>query len=238
MFDPQLKVKVIADFKYKNESFAVAGSHLVFDIYDSLKIAELVVLYGPNYEYRNHIELPSVDSLPYHIKQQLNDQYKSNKPADSVYTPVSDKPFYETIEKAFSPYGYSPHEAEEPVVAIANSTHEPYLEEPRFPLLVDIKPSVFEEKEPVKDELVKDEVEEVEELVKVDETVELEPTKEEKLETAVKEYTAQTAKLLTLSADQLEDKSASDIKRALLEVDPTYDYTNKVEAIKYLITLK
>jgi 23S rRNA A2030 N6-methylase RlmJ len=81
---------------------------------------------------------------------------------------------------------------------------------------------MFEEKEPVK----------------VNETVELEPTKEETLETLVKEYTTQTTKLLTLSADQLEDKSAAEIKRAVLEVDPAYEYTNKLEAIKHLITLK
>ena len=52
------------------------------------------------------------------------------------------------------------------------------------------------------------------------------------------EYSAATKSILALSEDQLEDKSAAEIKKAVLELDKEYDYTNKVEAIKYIINFK
>ena len=209
MFDPNIKVRVIADFKYKDEAYVVANSYISFDIYDSTKIAELISLFNPNYSYREFIELPSVDSLPFHVKEQLNSTYSLNKPKDQDYTPVENKPFYETLgETTFSPFGASPHEdtTYDPK-PLADNTYEPEVVEPKFPIkaLEEIKPSIVESEEVLK---------------------------------TVPEYSTATKLILSLSKDQLEDKSAAEIKKAVLELDKTYDYINKTEAIKYIINFK
>lgn len=219
MFDPNIKVRVVADFKYKDGSYLVANSYLSFDIYDSTKIAELINLYNSNYEYKDHIELPSIDSLPFHVKQQLQETYKFNKPKEADgYLPPSDKPLYETIDDTYSPFAPSPYEDKDNFEVLADNTYEPKVEEPRFIELTSPSPSVAE----VKDVVVKEEVEEI--------------TKEEPVVEQV--YSVYTQQLLKLTKEQLEDKSAADIKKAVLEIDSKYDYTNKVEAIKYLLTIK
>lgn len=219
MFDPNIKVRVVADFKYKDGSYLVANSYLSFDIYDSTKIAELINLYNSNYEYKDHIELPSIDSLPFHVKQQLQETYKFNKPQEADgYLPPSDKPLYETIDDTYSPFAPSPYEDKDNFEVLADNTYEPKVEEPRFIELTSPSPSVAE----VKDVVVKEEVEEI--------------TKEEPVVEQV--YSVYTQQLLKLTKEQLEDKSAADIKKAVLEIDSKYDYTNKVEAIKYLLTIK
>lgn len=223
MFDPNIKVRVVADFKYKDGSYLVANSYLSFDIYDSTKIAELINLYNSNYEYKDHIELPSIDSLPFHVKQQLQETYKFNKPkeADS-YLPPSDKPLYETIDDTYSPFAPSPYEDKDNFEVLADNTYEPKVEEPKFIELTPPSPSVAEVKDVVVKDVIKEEVEEI--------------TKEEP---AVEQlYSAYTQQLLKLTKEQLEDKSAADIKKAVLEVDSKYEYTNKIEAIKYLLTIK
>lgn len=219
MFDPNIKVRVVADFKYKDGSYLVANSYLSFDIYDSTKIAELINLYNSNYEYKDHIELPSIDSLPFHVKQQLQETYKFNKPQEADgYLPPSDKPLYETIDDTYSPFAPSPYEDKDNFEVLADNTYEPKVEEPRFIELTSPSPSVAE----VKDVVIKEEVEEI--------------TKEEPVVEQV--YSVYTQQLLKLTKEQLEDKSAADIKKAVLEIDSKYDYTNKVEAIKYLLTIK
>lgn len=219
MFDPNIKVRVVADFKYKDGSYLVANSYLSFDIYDSTKIAELINLYNSNYEYKDHIELPSIDSLPFHVKQQLQETYKFNKPQEADgYLPPSDKPLYETIDDTYSPFAPSPYEDKDNFEVLADNTYEPKVEEPRFIELTSPSPSVAE----VKDVVVKEEVEEI--------------TKEEPVVEEV--YSVYTQQLLKLTKEQLEDKSAADIKKAVLEIDSKYDYTNKIEAIKYLLTIK
>lgn len=219
MFDPNIKVRVVADYKYKDGSYLVANSYLSFDIYDSTKIAELINLYNSNYEYKDHIELPSIDSLPFHVKQQLQETYKFNKPQEADgYLPPSDKPLYETVDDTYSPFAPSPYEDKDNFEVLADNTYEPKVEEPRFIELTPPSPSVAE----VKDVVVKEEVEET--------------TKEEPVVEQV--YSTYTQQLLKLTKEQLEDKSAADIKKAVLEVDSKYDYTNKVEAIKYLLTIK
>ena len=219
MFDPNIKVRVVADYKYKDGSYLVANSYLSFDIYDSTKIAELINLYNSNYEYKDHIELPSIDSLPFHVKQQLQETYKFNKPQEADgYLPPSDKPLYETVDDTYSPFAPSPYEDKDNFEVLADNTYEPKVEEPRFIELTPPSPSVAE----VKDVVVKEEVEET--------------TKEEPVVEQV--YSVYTQQLLKLTKEQLEDKSAADIKKAVLEVDSKYDYTNKVEAIKYLLTIK
>jgi hypothetical protein len=230
MFDPNIKVRVIADFKYRDESYVVANSHLSFDIYDSMKIAELITLYNKNYEYRDHIELPSIDALPYHVREQLIDTYKLDKPVDSAeFLPISDKVDYEIGGDIYTPFGYSPYESdiEVDVKPIADNIVEVETYEPKF---VDpIKASVAEDKtvEPVK--LIEEE----------DKQYESDTESENKI---IKEsqiiYSSLTTTILSLNKDELEDRSASDIKKAVLEINPSYDYTNKVEAIKYLLTLK
>lgn len=219
MFDPNIKVRVVADYKYKDGSYLVANSYLSFDIYDSTKIAELIGLYNSNYEYKDHIELPSIDSLPFHVKQQLQETYKFNKPQEADgYLPPSDKPLYETVDDTYSPFAPSPYEDKDNFEVLADNTYEPKVEEPRFIELTPPSPSVAE----VKDVVIKEEVEET--------------TKEEPLVEQV--YSVYTQQLLKLTKEQLEDKSAADIKKAVLEVDSKYEYTNKIEAIKYLLTIK
>ena len=219
MFDPNIKVRIVADYKYKDGSYLVANSYLSFDIYDSTKIAELINLYNSNYEYKDHIELPSIDSLPFHVKQQLQETYKFNKPQEADgYLPPSDKPLYETVDDTYSPFAPSSYEDKDNFEVLADNTYEPKVEEPRFIELTPPSPSVAE----VKDVVVKEEVEET--------------TKEEPVVEQV--YSVYTQQLLKLTKEQLEDKSAADIKKAVLEVDSKYDYTNKVEAIKYLLTIK
>ena len=212
MFDPNIKVKVIADFKYRDESYVVANSHLSFDIYDSTKIAELIGLYNPNYSHKEFIELPSVESLPFHVKEQLHSTYSINKPKDQDYTALENKPFYETLEETFSPFGSSPYEdtSYDPK-PLADNTYEPDVVEPKFPnpTLEEIKPSIAEDKV----------------TTKVEEEV-------------VVKYSVATEAILTLSEDQLEDKSAAEIKKAVLELDKDYNYTNKAEAIKYILKFK
>lgn len=224
MFDPNIKVRVVADYKYKDGSYLVANSYLSFDIYDSTKIAELINLYNSNYEYKDHIELPSIDSLPFHVKQQLQETYKFNKPQEADgYLPPSDKPLYETVDDTYSPFAASPYEDKDNFEVLADNTYEPKVEEPRFIELTPPSPSVAEVKDVVvKEEVVKEEAEET--------------TKEEPVVEQV--YSTYTQQLLKLTKEQLEDKSAADIKKAVLEVDSKYDYTNKVEAIKYLLTIK
>jgi hypothetical protein len=218
MFDPNIKVRVVADYKYKDGSYLVANSYLSFDIYDSTKIAELIDLYNSNYEYKDHIELPSIDSLPFHVKQQLQETYKFNKPQEADgYLPPSDKPLYETVDDTYSPFAPSPYEDKDNFEVLADNTYEPKVEEPRFIELTPPSPSVAE----VKD-VVKEEVKEV--------------TKEEPVVEQV--YSVYIQQLLKLTKEQLEDKSAADIKKAVLEVDSKYEYTNKIEAIKYLLTIK
>ena len=224
MFDPNIKVRIVADYKYKDGSYLVANSYLSFDIYDSTKIAELINLYNSNYEYKDHIELPSIDSLPFHVKQQLQETYKFNKPQEADgYLPPSDKPLYETVDDTYSPFAPSPYEDKDNFEVLADNTYEPKVEEPRFIELTPPSPSVAEVKDVVvKEEVVKEEAEET--------------TKEEPVVEQV--YSTYTQQLLKLTKEQLEDKSAADIKKAVLEVDSKYDYTNKVEAIKYLLTIK
>jgi glycogen debranching enzyme len=224
MFDPNIKVRVVADYKYKDGSYLVANSYLSFDIYDSTKIAELINLYNSNYEYKDHIELPSIDSLPFHVKQQLQETYKFNKPQEADgYLPPSDKPLYETVDDTYSPFAPSSYEDKDNFEVLADNTYEPKVEEPRFIELTPPSPSVAEVKDVVvKEEVVKEEAEET--------------TKEEPVVEQV--YSVYTQQLLKLTKEQLEDKSAADIKKAVLEVDSKYDYTNKVEAIKYLLTIK
>jgi|NOAtaT_6_FD_contig_91_1123066_length_2004_multi_4_in_0_out_0_1 hypothetical protein len=218
MFDPNIRVRVIADFKYRDENFVVANSYLSFDIYDSTKISELVSLYNPNYSHKEFIELPSVDSLPFHVKEQLTSTYSLNKPKDQDYTPIESKPFYETLGDTFSPFGTSPHEdtTYDPK-PLADNTYEPVIVEPKFPNpdLQEIKPSIAEEEVVAEKEVV----------INVEEKI-------------TPEYSAATKSILALSEDQLEDKSAAEIKKAVLELDKEYDYTNKVEAIKYIINFK
>ena len=219
MFDPNIKVRVVADYKYKDGSYLVANSYLSFDIYDSTKIAELINLYNSNYEYKDHIELPSIDSLPFHVKQQLQETYKFNKPQEADgYLPPSDKPLYETVDDTYSPFAPSPYEDKDNFEVLADNTYEPKVEEPRFIELTPPSPSVAE----IKDVVVK---EEVEEIIKEEPVVE-------------QVYSVYTQQLLKLTKEQLEDKSAADIKKAVLEIDSKYDYTNKIEAIKYLLTIK
>ena len=231
MFDTNIKIKVISDFKYKDEYYLTSNTHLSFDIYDSTKIAELIILYSPHYEYKDYIELPSIDALPYHVKQQLQETYDLNKPADSEeYLPKSDKPFYETLGDTYSPYGASPYEGEtmpEPPIPLADSTYENTIVEPKFPELSSIAPSVAEEKEQAT----------LTEEVEVNSSVFYEEAKPSINEKEV-EYSIATAKMLTLTKEELEDKTANEIKKALLEIAPNYDYTNKVEAIKYLLNRK
>ena len=224
MFDPNIKVRVVADYKYKDGNYLVANSYLSFDIYDSTKIAELINLYNSNYEYKDHIELPSIDSLPFHVKQQLQETYKFNKPQEADgYLPPSDKPLYETVDDTYSPFAPSSYEDKDNFEVLADNTYEPKVEEPRFIELTPPSPSVAEVKDVVvKEEVVKEEAEET--------------TKEEPVVEQV--YSVYTQQLLKLTKEQLEDKSAADIKKAVLEVDSKYDYTNKVEAIKYLLTIK
>ena len=224
MFDPNIKVRIVADYKYKDGSYLVANSYLSFDIYDSTKIAELINLYNSNYEYKDHIELPSIDSLPFHVKQQLQETYKFNKPQEADgYLPPSDKPLYETVDDTYSPFAPSPYEDKDNFEVLADNTYEPNVEEPKFIELTPPSPSVAEVKEEVvKDVVIKEEVEEI--------------TKEEPLVEQV--YSVYTQQLLKLTKEQLEDKSAADIKKAVLEVDSKYEYTNKIEAIKYLLTIK
>lgn len=223
MFDPNIKVRVVADYRYKDGSYLVANSYLSFDIYDSTKIAELIGLYNSNYEYKDHIELPSIDSLPFHVKQQLQETYKFNKPQEADgYLPPSDKPLYETVDDTYSPFAPSPYEDKDNFEVLADNTYEPKVEEPRFIELTPPSPSVAE----VKDVVVKDVIkEEVEEIIKEEPVVE-------------QVYSVYTQQLLKLTKEQLEDKSAADIKKAVLEIDSKYDYTNKIEAIKYLLTIK
>ena len=225
MFDPNIKVRIVADYKYKDGSYLVANSYLSFDIYDSTKIAELINLYNSNYEYKDHIELPSIDSLPFHVKQQLQETYKFNKPQEADgYLPPSDKPLYETVDDTYSPFAPSSYEDKDNFEVLADNTYEPKVEEPRFIELTPPSPSVAEVKDVVK--------EEVEEITK--EEIEV-VTKEEVVDS---QYSAYTQQLLKLTKEQLEDKSAADIKKAVLEVDSKYEYTNKIEAIKYLLTIK
>lgn len=216
MFDPNIKVRVVADYKYKDGSYLVANSYLSFDIYDSTKIAELINLYNSNYEYKDHIELPSIDSLPFHVKQQLQETYKFNKPQEADgYLPPSDKPLYETVDYTYSPFAPSPYEDKDNFEVLADNIYEPKVEEPRFIELTPPSPSVAEVKDVVKEE----------EIVVIEEEVK-------------SEYSTYTQQLLKLTKEQLEDKSAADIKKAVLEVDSKYEYTNKIEAIKYLLTIK
>jgi hypothetical protein len=216
MFDPNIKVRVVADYKYKDGSYLVANSYLSFDIYDSTKIAELINLYNSNYEYKDHIELPSIDSLPFHVKQQLQETYKFNKPQEADgYLPPSDKPLYETVDDTYSPFAPSPYEDKDNFEVLADNIYEPKVEEPRFIELTPPSPSVAEVKDVVKEE----------EIVVIEEEVK-------------SEYSTYTQQLLKLTKEQLEDKSAADIKKAVLEVDSKYEYTNKIEAIKYLLTIK
>ena len=223
MFDPNIKVRVVADYKYKDGNYLVANSYLSFDIYDSTKIAELINLYNSNYEYKDHIELPSIDSLPFHVKQQLQETYKFNKPQEADgYLPPSDKPLYETVDDTYSPFAPSSYEDKDNFEVLADNTYEPKVEEPRFIELTPPSPSVAEVKDVVVKDVIKEEVEEI--------------TKEEPVVEQV--YSTYTQQLLKLTKEQLEDKSAADIKKAVLEVDSKYDYTNKVEAIKYLLTIK
>lgn len=226
MFDPTIRVRVIADFKYKDMYYLTAGTYLSFDIYDSTKIAELISLYNPQYEYKEHIELPSKEALPFHVKQQLDETYTSNKPADAdSYLPKSDTPFYEVGGDTFSPYGASPYEDEEPVIVpLADNTYEPEVTEPKFP---EIQPSILEEE--TKKEVSTDVKENVKEELK---------DFEYKIEDATKqEYSYFTNVILKSTENELEDRSASDIKKAIAEIDPSYDYTNKKEAIKYILSL-
>jgi hypothetical protein len=216
MFDPNIKVRVVADYKYKDGSYLIANSYLSFDIYDSTKIAELINLYNSNYEYKDHIELPSIDSLPFHVKQQLQETYKFNKPQEADgYLPPSDKPLYETVDDTYSPFAPSPYEDKDNFEVLADNIYEPKVEEPRFIELTPPSPSVAEVKDVVKEE----------EIVVIEEEVK-------------SEYSTYTQQLLKLTKEQLEDKSAADIKKAVLEVDSKYEYTNKIEAIKYLLTIK
>jgi hypothetical protein len=223
MFDPNIKVRVVADYKYKDGSYLIANSYLSFDIYDSTKIAELINLYNSNYEYKDHIELPSIDSLPFHVKQQLQETYKFNKPQEADgYLPPSDKPLYETVDDTYSPFAPSPYEDKDNFEVLADNIYEPKVEEPRFIELTPPSPSVAEVKDVVVKDVIKEEVEEI--------------TKEEPVVEQV--YSTYTQQLLKLTKEQLEDKSAADIKKAVLEIDSKYDYTNKIEAIKYLLTIK
>lgn len=247
MFDPNIKVRVIADFKYRDENYLVANSHLSFDIYDSMKIAELVNLYNPYYEYKDHLELPSVEALPYHVQEQVRDTYKFNKPMDAAeFLPVSDKATYEIGGDTYTPFGYSPYESdiEVDVKPIADSVVEVETYEPTF---VDtVKPSVAED-EAVVIKVATEENKVVEELyqplppssyesdVESKDNIPVAITKEQ--EVIEVSYSAETAPLLNLSKEELQDKSANDIKKAALEINPSYDYTNKVEAIKYLLTI-
>lgn len=226
MFDPTIRVRVIADFKYKDMYYLTAGTYLSFDIYDSTKIAELISLYNPQYEYKEHIELPSREALPFHVKQQLDETYTSNKPADAdSYLPKSDTPFYEVGGDTFSPFGASPYEDEEPVVVpLADNTYEPEVTEPKFP---EIQPSILEDE--LKKEVTINVVTDVKEDVK-----DFEYTIEDAIE---QKYSDFTNVILKSTEDELEDRSASDIKKAVAEIDPSYDYTNKKEAIKYILSL-
>jgi hypothetical protein len=238
MFDPNIKVRVIADFKYRDESYVVANSHLSFDIYDSVDIAKLVSLYNPYYEYKDHIELPSVDALPYHVKEQVIDTYKLDKPIDSAeFLPISDKVDYEIGGDTYTPFGYSPYESdiESDVKPIADNVVEVETYEPKF--LDEVKPSVTEDKVAEDNKIntvvvVENEVEES--LPSTHESdVEVATTKEQE----VINYSIETTSLLSLNKEELLDKPANDIKKAVLEINPSYDYTNKHEAIKYLLSV-
>lgn len=223
MFDPNIKVKVLADFKYKDEFFVVANTHLSFDVYDSSKIAELVSLYNPCYSHKEFIELPSVDSLPFHVKEQLDSTYTLDKPKDQEYIPTENKPFYETIDnQTFSPFGASPYEDTSYHPKSIADSYEPVITEPKFSMLEEVKPSIAEQQDTV-----------VKEPVAVKESVvESEPT------ISAKEYSKETQAILSLTKEELQDKTASELKKALVELDKSYDYTNKVEAIKHIITFK
>ena len=250
MFDPNIKVRVIADFKYRDESYVVANSHLSFDIYDSMKIAELITLYNPYYEYKEYIELPSIDALPYHVREQLIDTYKLDKPVDAAeFLPVSDKLDYEVGGDTYTPYGYSPYESdiETNVKPIADNVVEVETYEPKF--LDPVKPSVAEDNvvattNHANTVVTKDEVEELYEPLpsspyesdeEPEDNIPVAITKEQ--EVIKVSYSVETALLLNLTKEELLDKSANDIKKAVLEINPSYDYTNKLEAIKYLLTV-
>lgn len=247
MFDPNIKVRVIADFKYRDESYVVANSHLSFDIYDSMKIAELVNLYNPYYEYRDHLELPSIDALPYHVREQLIDTYKLDKPVDAAeFLPISDKIDYEIGGDTYTPFGYSPYESdiETDVKPIADNVVEVETYEPKFLDLV--KPSVAEDNVVVTTNVntVEKKAEELYEPLpsspyesdeEPEDNIPVAITKEQ--EVIKVSYSAETACLLKLTKEELLDKSANDIKKAVLEINPSYDYTNKLEAIKYLLTV-
>ena len=222
MFDPNIKIRVIADFKYKDEVFVNAQTYLSFDIYDSTKIAELVSLYNPSYSHKEFIELPSLDSLPFHIKEQIRVTYSLDKPKDQDYTPVENKPFYETLgDSTFSPFGASPSERDttyDPPKPLADNTYEAIVVEPKFPTLADvtIEPSVAES-EPKEDKQTED------------------------IQSSVveeKNYSEATLSLLKLNESQLLEKPAAELKKAILELDKDYDYTNKAEAVKHIITFK
>jgi hypothetical protein len=250
MFDPNIKVRVIADFKYRDESYVVANSHLSFDIYDSMKIAELVNLYNPYYEYRDHLELPSVDALPYHVREQVIDTYKLDKPVDAAeFLPVSDKVDYEVGGDTYTPYGYSPYESdiETDVKPIADSVVEVETYEPKF--LDPVKPSVAEDNTvaTIKVNTAATAEKKAEELYEPlppssyesdnepEDNIPVAVTKEQ--EVVEVSYSTETTRLLNLNKEELLDKSANDIKKAVLEINPSYDYTNKLEAVKYLLTI-
>lgn len=247
MFDPNIKVRVIADFKYRDESYVVANSHLSFDIYDSMKIAELVNLYNPYYEYRDHLELPSIDALPYHVREQLIDTYKLDKPVDAAeFLPISDKIDYEIGGDTYTPFGYSPYESdiETDVKPIADNVVEVETYEPKF--LDPVKPSVAEDNVVATTNVntVEKKAEELYEPLpsspyesdeEPEDNIPVAITKEQ--EVIKVSYSAETACLLKLTKEELLDKSANDIKKAVLEINPSYDYTNKLEAIKYLLTV-
>lgn len=228
MFDTNIRVRVISDFKYKDEYYLTANTHLSFDIYDSTKIAELIRLYNPYYEYKDYIELPSVEALPYHIKQQLQETYSISKPSDNEeYLPKSDKPIYETLGDTYSPYGSSPYEGEtmpEPPVPLVDSTYEDSIVEPKFTELTYIAPSIAEED---KTSIVED--------IEVNSSVFYEEATPALAEQEVK-YSIATTNILSLNKEELEDKSANEIKKAVSEIAPEYDYTNKVEAIKFILS--
>jgi hypothetical protein len=241
MFDPNIKVRVIADFKYRDESYVIANSHLSFDIYDSMKIAELITLYNPYYEYKDHIELPSVDALPYHVREQLIDTYKLDKPIDSAeFLPISDKVNYEIGGDTYTPFGYSPYESdiEVDVKPIADNVVEVETYEPKFVELDAPRPSVAEDKAVKPVTSVTTEKKTIEEPYKPlsPSSYESDEQTEDNIPTVSTKEVVKANNILSLTKDELEDKSAAEIKKAVLEVDPTYDYTNKVEAIKFLLS--
>ena len=115
MQDPQIKVKVIADFLYKEGVYAIAGTYLSFDIYDSYEVTQLLDLYSPNYEYKEYIELPNPANFPLHVKERYDDVFGTElRIADaSDSLPPSQTLPYGIDEDIYAPFAPSPAEKED-----------------------------------------------------------------------------------------------------------------------------